>query len=102
MYDGDEITQEIPIVNVDKTGKEVLEEFIIYGVSDKSKYNDLTMLRDSILGFCDGNEKRITRDFGFRDKFKKYINKDVLMSVTGGNLDTFIHGIIAKHPMSNS
>lgn len=71
------------------SGQEILNEYIKYGLL--TKYRDQAIVIKQLDEYMKtGDTGLITRDNGLRDAFKQYLNKDMVASITQGNIENYV------------
>ncbi len=71
------------------SGQKILNEYIKYGLLEK--YRDQAIVIKQLDEYMKtGDTGLITRDNGLRDAFKQYLNKDMVASITQGNIENYV------------
>jgi len=71
------------------SGQKILNEYIKYGLLEK--YKDQAIVIKQLDEYMKtGDTGLITRDNGLRDAFKQHLNKDMVASITQGNIENYV------------
>jgi hypothetical protein len=71
------------------SGQKILNEYIKYGLLEK--YRDQAIVIKQLDEYMKtGDTGLITRDNGLRDAVKQYLNKDMVASITQGNIENYV------------